>query len=910
MKQLSYTFIKNEIAKTDVIFTRGENIFSLGNYALVDEDGDEGFYSYTFDGSYGDYEVSVRLGEGKPEGKCSCPYPHYGCKHFVAACLDMAQRQKREAELASASSIPQEYLTPEEIKAIALKSREERAKKEGFTLIPGETCKGTHTVKTPRNKEYRVTLYAPSKKSGHCTCPDFATNHLDTCKHLLFAYREFSSDKNFASQAEQEVFPFVHITWNSRLQKPCCYYERIEDPALLESIRGMFNEKGVYTRESLSRLYSFYAETTEETDSVQFDEYLLEQMEDVFYTREIKKLKKQKEIDFSFLNASLYPYQNEGVRFSVFKKAAIIADEMGLGKTIQAIAVALLKKELFGFSKVLIVSPSSLKSQWKQEIEKFTDASAVIVSGTRGKRHRMYFESSAFFKITNYEAVLRDILAISRWQPDFVILDEAQRIKNFETKTHQAIQSIPHQHSLVITGTPLENKLEDLYSIVQFSDPTLLTPLWAFAANHFNLSKTKKNKVLGYKNLDTVYEKIQPLLIRRKKEDVIDNLPEKIENNYYIDLSAEQEEIHQGYLAGVLQIANKKVLTPMDIKRLQQLLTSMRMVCDSTYLIDKETNISPKLVELVSILKELVLENRRKVIIFSEWTTMTYLIGKALSELGIDFVEFTGKVPVKKRQLLIEEFRDNPDCMAFLSTDAGGVGLNLQNTDCMINFELPWNPARLNQRIGRIHRIGQQSSKINVINLITKNSIEEKVYAGINLKQELFDAALDGKGDEVDMSRENKNKFVNQIRAMFDGEQIEPGAGLEQTERPELDEQTPHYLNPEVFKEKEPEVDLGSEEFGDDAVMDDGAASGTLGPEGGENPAAPSRQASGQTPSPEQSSSPEQFEAVLNQGMAFLNTLSQMATGKPLAEGDNTGKSVEIDRETGEVVMRFKLPGF
>ena len=890
MKQLSYAFIKNEIAKTDVIFTRGENIFSLGNYALVEEDRGAGLFSYTFDGSYGDYEVSVRLGKGKPEGKCSCPYPHYGCKHFVAACLDISQRQKRETELASTSRIPQEYLTPEEIKAIALASREERAKKEGFSLIPGETYKGIHTVKTPRGKEYLVTIYNPTEKSGHCTCPDFATNHLDTCKHLMFAYKEFSSDKYFTSGAEKETFPFIHITWNSRLQKPCCYYEQIENPAILESIGEMFNEKGIYTRESISRLYSFYSEVTDATDIVHFDDYLLERMEEVFYMREINKLEKKHQLDFSFLKTSLYPYQDQGVRFSVFKKASIIADEMGLGKTIQAIAVALLKKELFGFTKVLIISPSSLKSQWKAEIEKFTDASAVIISGTRRKRHNMYFESSAFFKITNYEAVLRDILAISRWKPDLVILDEAQRIKNFETKTHQTIQSIPHQHSLVITGTPLENKLEDLYSIVQFSDPTLLTPLWAFAANHFNLSKTKKNKVLGYKNLDTVYEKIQTLLIRRKKEDVIDNLPDKIENNYYIALSAEQEEIHQGYLSGVLQIANKKVLTPMDIKRLQQLLTSMRMVCDSTYLVDRETNISPKLVELVSILRELVLENRRKVIIFSEWTTMTYLIGKALSELGIDFVEFTGKVPVAKRQHLIDEFRNNPDCMVFLSTDAGGVGLNLQNTDCMINFELPWNPARLNQRIGRIHRIGQKSSKINVINLITKNSIEEKVYAGINLKQELFDAALEGKDDEVDMSREKKNKFVNQIRAMFDEEKIETDAGVEEGERPELDEQTPHYLNPEVFREKETEVDVGREEFGDGEL--------------------PSMQQPAASPQPAGQPTPEELEAVLNQGMTFLDTLSRMATGSPLSEGGDSGKSVEVDRETGEVVMRFKLPGF
>jgi SNF2 family DNA or RNA helicase len=631
-------------------------------------------------------------------------------------------------------------------------------------------------------------------------------------------------------------------------------------------------------------------------------------MEEVLYQKELTKLQKRCSIDLSFMKTTLYPYQEEGIRFSVFKKAAIIADEMGLGKTLQAIAVALLKKELFGFTKVLIVSPSSLKNQWKQEIEKFTDASAVIISGNRSKRQKIYTESSTFFKITNYEALLRDILTVSSWKPDFVILDEAQRIKNFETKTHRAIQSIPHNHSLVITGTPLENKLEDLYSIVQFSDPTLFTPLWAFAANHFNLSKTKKNKVLGYKNLDTVYEKLQPLLIRRKKEDVFDNLPDKIENNYYIDLSEKQEEIHQGYMTSLFQIINKKVLTPMDIKRLQKILLAMRMVCDSTYLIDKETNISPKLVELVSILKDIVVENRRKVVIFSEWTTMTYLIGNALSELGIDFVEFTGKVPVDKRQLLIDEFRENPECMVFLSTDAGGVGLNLQSTDCIINFELPWNPAKLNQRIGRVHRIGQQSEKINIINLITKNSIEEKVYAGINLKQELFDAALEGTGDAVDISQENKNKFVNQVRAMFSGEKILTDGEAGDREQPELDEQTPHYLNPEIFKEKETEVDIAGEEFGEEQVADVNAPlpSNEIAPgTGAETKRNTGEGAGDETPT----ASPEEVEAVLNQGMAFLNSLSQMATGKPITREDGE-KAVEIDRETGEVVMRFKLPGF
>jgi SNF2 family DNA or RNA helicase len=345
-------------------------------------------------------------------------------------------------------------------------------------------------------------------------------------------------------------------------------------------------------------------------------------------------------------------------------------------------------------------------------------------------------------------------------------------------------------------------------------------------------------------------------------------------------------------MAGLFRLINKKVLTPMDIKLMQKTLLSMRMVCNSTYLIAKQTNISPKLIELVSILKDIVLENQRKVLIFSEWTTMTYLIGKVLSELEIDFVEFTGKVPVEKRQKLIDEFRDNPNCMVFLSTDSGGVGLNLQNTDCIINFELPWNPAKLNQRIGRVHRIGQKSKSINVINLITKNSIEERVFAGINLKQELFDAVLEGTGDEIDLSRESKNKFISRVRSMFNEEEIEnltetPSSETASYDRPELDEQTPHYLNPEVFRKQETEIDIAAEEFSDEEE----------------------KKLQGQASGPHTTADYEQMERVLNQGMDFLNSLSMMAGGKPL-HGADESKKIEIDRETGEVVMRFKLPGF
>ncbi|MCK5155499.1 MAG: DEAD/DEAH box helicase family protein [Spirochaetales bacterium] len=894
MEILSNDTIKQNVANSDIIFTRGENIYLLGNYFNEESDSEKGTYSYTMNGNYGDYTVHVSLEKEQVEAQCSCPFPHDGCKHIVAACLDIAHKQKREQQSDLRKATGNEYLTPEEIRNLALESREERARKENLILLRGDTYKGRHIVRTEKSREYTVTIHSPAKRTGHCTCPDFTTNHLEVCKHLLFVYNQFKNEKGFLKQSAKEVFPFIHIFWNSRLQAPECYFEKIDDPELNNTIRKLFNEKMIYTRDSINQLYKLY-HGSDDIGLLQFDGYLLQRMEDVLYQKEISKLKRKFNPDYSFLNAELYPYQKEGVRFAVFKKDAIIADEMGLGKTLQAITVAEIKKHIFGFSKVLVITPASVKDQWKREIEKFSNETSIVVSGGKKNRQQIYKEDTSFFKITNYEAVLRDILAIVRWSPDFIILDEAQRIKNFETKTHQSLLSIPRSHSLVITGTPLENKLVDVYGIVQFSDHTLLTPLWAFAANHFNMSKSSNNKVLGYRNLEVVHNKLKNLIIRRRKEEVFDSLPDEIVNTYYLDLTIEQEEIHQGYLASMFAIISKKVLTPMDIKRLQKILLSMRMVCDSTYLIDKKTNISPKLAELANILRELVIENGRKVVLFSEWTTMTYLIGKVLSDMGIDFVEFTGRIPTKKRQKLIDEFDSNPDCKVFLATDAGGIGLNLQSADCVINFELPWNPARLNQRIGRVNRIGQKSSKINVVNLVTKNSIEEKVFAAINLKQELFDAVLSGGVDEIDFSQENKAKFVNQIRAMFDEEPIEPSV---KTEPPELDEKTPHFLNPNILSESENTIDVAAEEFsGDETIIDASVPAG----ESASESVAESAVAS--------TVEPEQLESVLNQGMDFLNALSQMATGKAIV-GSDTKKAIEIDRETGEVVLRFKMPGF
>ncbi|MEJ7692031.1 DEAD/DEAH box helicase [Daejeonella sp.] len=567
--------------------------------------------------------------------------------------------------------------------------------------------------------------------------------------------------------------------------------------------------------------------------------------------------------------------------FATFRDGAVIADEMGLGKTIQAIATAVMKKKLFGFKKTLIICPASLKEQWKQEIEKFSHEKAVVAEGLPEQRASLYRNSDAYFIIANYETVLRDWREMNRMETDFIILDEAQKIKNFSTITAQSIKLLEKKHALVITGTPIENRLIDLYSIIQFIDPQFLAPLWEFSYQHCYFDENKADKITGYYNLQQLNERLKSILIRREKRRVLKELPQVTEITVPVALHLEQEVYHASYAKGIAAILRKKFISPFDLQKLMLLMNSMRMVCDSTFLVDKESYISPKLHELKHIiLEKLDLKNHKgKVIIFSEWITMLHLIGKMLHECGIGFALLSSQVAVKNRDKLVKKFETDIDCQVFLSTEAGGTGLNLQVAETVINFELPWNPAKKNQRIGRIDRLGQLSKQLTVINLITKNSIETKIASGLTLKQNLFDGVLKNENgpDEVDFSASGRAQFLQELEEIMNGF-IAPDTSRELDTVPEA----------ETLMAEEILQDIVSEEDSPDIVF-----------------AGERTEAQESTAAIEQQEKMQTMEKVMNQGMDFLSGMFKMATGKDLGF---EGQKIEIDKETGDVVMRFKMP--
>ena len=450
----------------------------------------------------------------------------------------------------------------------------------------------------------------------------------------------------------------------------------------------------------------------------------------------------------------MIPYQLDGIAFAVGTGRAILADDMGLGKTIQAIGAAELLAREAGIRRVLVVCPASVKSQWVHEVERFSVRSARTIVGPAAQRAGQY-GGDQFFTVCNYEQVLRDLTSIEAQAWDLIVLDEAQRIKNWEAMTARVIKTLKSPFALVLTGTPLENRLDELYSIVEFIDDRRLGPAFKFFHSHRVVDEN--GRVLGFKNLEKLRETLAPVLLRRTRDQVMRQLPERTTEIVRIRPTQEQLDINDGQLRVISSIVRKAWLSEVDLLRLQKALLLCRMAADSTWLVDRQRPAhSSKLERLAELFDDLLAEGGRKIVVFSEWTRMLdeieTVLEPRLRAVGATSVRLEGKVPQQKRQQLVRRFREEPDCRVFLSTNAGATGLNLQAANTVVNVDLPWNPALLEQRIGRAHRMGQKRP-VQVFVLVTEATIEENMLATLSAKHELFQAVLDPDSsiDELEM---------------------------------------------------------------------------------------------------------------------------------------------------------------
>jgi SNF2 family DNA or RNA helicase len=647
----------------------------------------------------------------------------------------------------------------------AIERRRERAANEQFTIVaerPDEVL-GFYTVIGDSGIPYTVEIRDPDRFLNRCACPDYEGNNLGTCKHIeavLIRARRRPAKLRAARTALVEQrrlhirIGLAYVTGSWQLAPD---YDESIDLGLLRLVNYYLaphlDEINRDPAAFAFRLKEFEDEVREYGGSVSIDPDVWTHVAQVGHRLERAAAREallaavqagERRLDL--LRVPLYPFQLLGVLFLAFTERALLADDMGLGKTAQAIGAAHLLMEQQGIGRVLIITPASVKRQWAREIARFSGLPATVVGGSPARRARQYADP-AVFTIINYELVLRDFERIVALAPDLIVLDEAQRIKNWQAKTTRRIKELPAPFAFVLTGTPLENRLEELYSVTEFLDPRLLGPAWQFLAEH--TEQDSFGAIIGYKNLEQVRHTLAPIFLRRRKADVLTELPPRVDNFYTVDLTPEQARLYRPVERELLDLLRLSRWDWEARGRVLECITHLRELADAAQLVAPEVAASSKLVELGNIIPDL-LATGHKILVFSEWERMTRLAQEALGRLNIASVRLHGGMGPAAREEAMRRFREEPDLGVFLSTEAGGLGLNLQVADYVINLDLPWNPARLEQRIARAHRMGQTST-VNVINIIAAGTIEQRVVDVLYEKQALFTELFDTDIDTINL---------------------------------------------------------------------------------------------------------------------------------------------------------------
>ena len=430
------------------------------------------------------------------------------------------------------------------------------------------------------------------------------------------------------------------------------------------------------------------------------------------------------------LNAKLRNYQVEGFNWlneiANLKVGGILADEMGLGKTIQIIAFLLSQKG----KKSIVITPTSLIYNWRDEFNKFAPSLKVgIIHGDKKNRVVM-MEKDFDVIVTTYGLIKNDYEYYKEKEFDFCIIDEAQNIKNSKAQNTKYVKAIKASCRIALSGTPMENNLMELWSIFDYIMPGYL------------LSEAKfKEKYLKEDMYDELKELIKPFILRRLKKDVIDELPDKIEKKFMVEMEKNQKAVYQSYIKEVRQ----KLYSGEDNKiTVFSYLTKLRQLClDPSLILDDYVGRSAKIEAALNIVNMAIAENR-KVLIFSQFTSVLQKLGDELSEKNIGYLYLDGSTKANKRVEMVKEFNESEELKIFLiSLKAGGTGLNLTSSDLVLHFDPWWNPAIEDQATDRAHRIGQQNI-VEVIKLIAKDSVEENIIRLQEDKRELINKVISG----------------------------------------------------------------------------------------------------------------------------------------------------------------------
>ena len=584
-------------------------------------------------------------------------------KQGMTKRADAKTRGRRKKARAVQARPAKRMVFPSDAESVQL--RREEARKSTARVIrvaPGDDAGfyGVYAVASAqwKGQSYRVEIRSLTEPLNTCDCQDHRMNRLGTCKHIERTLQFVAQRrKRLFQEAARRGQDLYEVFFDTRQSPPVL---RLLRPArrnawLDERLDALFDPDGVPTagdsatwvsleavaaaldaplrkRVHLSGHAAYWLEREHQADRLR-----------AWRRRFDAEVAAGRRTDNPVLRP-LYPYQKQGMLHLAFKGRALLADEMGLGKTVQAIAAAELLRQFGLVRRVLVVCPASLKAEWEDQIAHFAGLRVAPVFGPRAARLQRYTQETPYV-LANYEQVRGDVEEINRLLvPDLVILDEAQRIKNWPTRTAKTIKRLQSPYAFVLTGTPLENRIEELYSLVEFVDPHVFGSLFRFQREF--LEMTPENDVRP-KSLDALHRTVSAVMLRRRKSDVEESLPERSDKTFLVAMTDEQRRRYAEYeyeAAKIVAILKRRPLRKEEFERLQILLGCMRMVCDTPCILDPACRDCPKLEELENVLDDLLAEDASKILVFSEWVRMLDLVKDLLAAKGIGYAEHTGKI--------------------------------------------------------------------------------------------------------------------------------------------------------------------------------------------------------------------------------------------------------------------------
>lgn len=525
-------------------------------------------------------------------------------------------------------------------------------------------------------------------------------------------------------------------------------FVNIEDSALSElsyildglQVKENEIEKGMIKAEKFRALY---------LDNVMKNTEMIQMDRASSFKEIVRNIRNFEDSDFNVpdsMRSTLRNYQKSGFRWlktmAKYGFGGILADDMGIGKTIQIIALLQDEKNHNKDAMTLVVCPSSLLLNWQNEIDKFSaNLSSVIISGNGDERKALLCSRKHYdVIITSFDYLKRDIEWYQNITFTYQILDEAQYIKNHTTKNAQCVKQIHALHKFALTGTPIENSLAELWSIFDFLMPGYLYH-YAYFKGVFEIPIVKEN---DHAVLEKLRRMVEPFILRRVKKDVLKELPEKVEKTLLIDLD---ETARKAYMANVALIRDDlstafatKGISKSRIMILSMLTRLRQFCCDPRLIYENYDGASAKLDACMELIENCI-SSGKKILLFSQFTSLLSLLEDALSDKGIPYYLLKGSTPKAQRQHLVNAFNTNDIPVFLISLKAGGTGLNLTSAEVVIHFDPWWNVSAQNQATDRAYRIGQHNN-VQVFKLITRDTIEEKIMLLQEKKKDLHDSII------------------------------------------------------------------------------------------------------------------------------------------------------------------------